>query len=129
MTCPGGRTLSDAEALRALLFETCGDCEGNRGQMHVHTVAVPGHHPGCGGQDCESLCPVPEPMPVEEWEQCDACGGSGQTPKDGGFGYIGETNVDELHDFVDDRHAGTIDVSKMDRVFVIPTSTLEGDET
>jgi len=26
--CPGGRILSDAEALRALLFETCGECDG-----------------------------------------------------------------------------------------------------
>jgi len=26
--CPGGRVLSDAEALRRLLFETCGECDG-----------------------------------------------------------------------------------------------------
>jgi hypothetical protein len=62
--CPGGRILSDAEALRAFLFETCGECGGagrvwdgissavaNRGDDH-HTV----------------VCPT--------------CGGSGQTPKD-----------------------------------------------
>lgn len=72
-----------AEVLRALLTDECETCEGHGGLMHVHTVAVPDHAPGCNGVTCESTCPVPVPMPVEEWEPCPSCGGRGWLPKDG----------------------------------------------
>jgi hypothetical protein len=41
--CDGRRDLSDAEALRALLFDTCGECEGDPHKIDRWTCHV------CGG--------------------------------------------------------------------------------
>jgi hypothetical protein len=63
--CPGGRVLSDAEALRARLFETCGECDGSGEEMadSGSELGIP------GGMVAIGLCP--------------SCGGSGETPKGG----------------------------------------------
>jgi hypothetical protein len=58
--CPGGRVLSDTEALRALLFDVCGEC-GGEGEVTCDCYAPPLDHP----------------------QSCPACGGSGRTPKEG----------------------------------------------
>jgi hypothetical protein len=70
--CPGGRILTDAEALRTLLFDVC---------------ANSAEHPGCrylaacinGMLHCNKCGLI---------EQCFPCGGSGRVPKDGVLGEV-----------------------------------------
>ena len=61
--CPGGRTLSDAEALERVLYEECGTCGGT-------------------GEKDDS-CPTPDGGSCGYKVRCPVCGGSGRTPKDG----------------------------------------------
>jgi hypothetical protein len=65
--CPGGRVLSDAEALTALLFDEC-ENYAPHANCNYSAACIKGmlHCNKCGFIE---LCPT--------------CGGSGQTPKDG----------------------------------------------
>jgi hypothetical protein len=57
--CPGGRILTDAEALRTLLYDECEKCKDG----WVRPASE-----------------LDDPLYVE---RCPACAGSGRTPKDG----------------------------------------------